>query len=422
MESLHGCVQLDLSAMARRAPRAGVASEWLNWTIPHPDPRPLVQGKARWPLSRVCRFSSACYMPRSASVHVYAKDGMRGIVDGGTILAGYRWRQEVVVRMARGSMEERPMHRMRTEDAILFHHSWTSYFHVLESAMGVFAAAHLLSTSLAQTQIYLSSQRDPVPLARLFSGIFAQPVQSVAASHSQPVCHSRLAVGYPAQVLHSAWSTSLNAMPTYFTHRFRQHVYAAHAVPLKGEPSGAVIIHRAKSRGITNEAEIIQAFGALQPPVHAVSVDLASMPTRAQVALMSRSKFLLGVHGAGMANAVFLHRKGTAILIKQHHYYAAYLESLLLSLEVNWECWQAPSGQLQWTVMHPSKCRKNWEYDCIRDQDTKVDVSQLPAMVERARQGPAARPCTQTKIPRKEVACFKLCFPNGPPRDLLPDS
>ena len=50
---------------------------------------------------------------------------------------------------------------------LLFHHSWSSYFHIAEAAMGVFAAAHVLQLDLRTVSLYMTGSKGAEIIGRL---------------------------------------------------------------------------------------------------------------------------------------------------------------------------------------------------------------------------------------------------------------
>jgi hypothetical protein len=143
-----------------------------------------------------------------------------------------------------------------------------------------------------------------------------------------------------------------------------------------------------------NEAEIqLALISAMHPPSEARLVDFAALSTVEQVRLMARSKFMVGMQGAGMSNALFLPDTAVAFLLKPQHYQGNYSEGLLSSTRLDWACWTPPADEPKWTVLHPAMCHPNNELACIRDQDTRMDVAQLPDMLRRSAGPLSTRAC-----------------------------
>jgi capsular polysaccharide biosynthesis protein len=131
---------------------------------------------------------------------------------------------------------------------------------------------------------------------------------------------------------------------------------------IAGPSDSAIIVHRSHGRKLVNEAALVRAFAELSPPVRADVVDFAKLSVREQVQRVASARYLVGMQGAGMANAVFLRERASIILLKPHQYYGKYLDGLMVTLGLRFECWQPPSGELRWAVMDRKKCKPNWEY------------------------------------------------------------
>lgn len=415
LSELHGCVRLDLSRPAE-----------LDWTPPDPEPWDVIAGKVRRNASRLCAFRDACYSPAGQTLTVAAA-GLRGVRHGERLVTGHRWRNDVrLVVRSRPQAALAPAAAVAGSKAagagskagvgLLFHHSWSSYFHIAEAAMGVFAAAHVLQLDLRTVSLYMTGSKG----AEIIGRLLGRPVTRLSPkAHSGSVCHERLVVGYPAQVLHSARSPALESTPVALALRFRGYVRAALGVPRHRDPAGGVIVHRAAGRKLLNEAEVQRALAAMRPPIAAQPVDFAALSTAEQVRTMARTTLLLGIQGAGMANALFLPDTAAVLVLKPQHYVGNYFDGLLSTLRLDWACWRPPAGEPKWTVLHPTMCRPDNELACIRDQDTLMDVTQLPDMLRRASGSLSARACPAETVPREETPCFKACFPHGPPKKLL---
>ena len=87
-----------------------------------------------------------------------------------------------------------------------------------------------------------------------------------------------------------------------------------------------MIVHRAAERRILNSDEIIRAFSRPPLGVKAQLVDFGGLTMREQVRLMGRTRYLLGVQGAGMSNALFLPDSATVLLLKPMLYSGMYLD------------------------------------------------------------------------------------------------
>jgi len=422
----HGCAHLDIAS-----------AQHLDWSEHGQEEKRFIDQSDRRPTSRLCMFTNACFNPADRTIIVHDMPSLKGISAGGTVVSGHRWRQELRVKPS--LQGKRLAAAINESTGLVFYHSWTSYFHVMEAAMGIVAAAHLISRHSSpainhvSSAVYMAGEPSRMHLARLFSALLGVQVGGLT-THSQPVCHARLVVGYPAQVLHSAHSARFNSMPTSLVRHFQYTMYRVHglahvpssAATTERVKAGALIVHRAHGRGIANEEELLAAFGRLA--IGARSVDFASIAVREQVQLMARSRYLVGMSGAGMSNAIFLPTRASVFLLKPHQYYGQYLDGFLSTLGLDWECWQPPSGELQWTAMDAKRCQPGnkafGEAACTRDQVTTMDVRVLPGMVHRA-QGPqpSARACQEVAPPREQLACFQLCFPQAstrrPSRELM---
>ena len=91
-----------------------------------------------------------------------------------------------------------------------------------------------------------------------------------------------------------------------------------------GEPNGVVLISRADapSRKLVNEAEVVRSLA----PLGAEAVTMSGKKLWDQMKLMYGARMVLGVHGAGLTNVLYM-RPGTHLVEFTHAQYAVRMRS-----------------------------------------------------------------------------------------------
>lgn len=60
---------------------------------------------------------------------------------------------------------------------------------------------------------------------------------------------------------------------------------------------------------------------------------------------------------------------------------------LLSTTRLRRPCWTTTPSEPQWAKLHSTMCRPDNELACIRDQDMRMDVAQIPELLRRAAAG-----------------------------------
>jgi hypothetical protein len=165
------------------------------------------------------------------------------------------------------------------------------------------------------------------------------------------------------------------------------HRLDAAAVGLDGKPLAILIDRGHNSRNIENNAEIEEAMREGCPHCNVRSVALHNLGFRDQVQLVSKASVLVGLHGSGLTNVIWMaesRENHTTHLVeimpfkylcRPWYQTAAGCAGVEYHMVMNRnETEGVTDEELVWCWGHPEKCPILGCHDRLRDQKTRLEI------------------------------------------------
>lgn len=152
-----------------------------------------------------------------------------------------------------------------------------------------------------------------------------------------------------------------------------------------------VLVRRTGRRRFHNEAELEQVLHhgllSLSPPPHRLtflSVDFSTLSFREQMIVSSKARVMIGMHGAGLTNAIYMNPPQAALVeIFPFNYSRNTYEALSKLSNISYIPIKIAKDK---SIPHKT-CRNQFadrRNACFRDQDTIVDPVEVLLAIEQA--------------------------------------
>lgn len=130
--------------------------------------------------------------------------------------------------------------------------------------------------------------------------------------------------------------------------------------PASPDASGSryriLLLSRRRRRVIINEQELVTQLQRLIPNCDVTVVSFESMPFHEQINLVRRAHLLIGMHGAGFANAIWLTKMSAIIELFPYRYYKPTYQLLAAMANVRHDAWKngdIRTTRVDWTRLGP---------------------------------------------------------------------
>ncbi len=175
---------------------------------------------------------------------------------------------------------------------------WLNYYHSMVDLYNCYFLARFLGEAPSQTRILFLDSHGKSPFEELWAAQFKEVLTTNFLETN--VRFERLAVG-PINY-ESPFGPGLGPSPPYFEDFSRLFQNRDQ------DPDQLTFVSRslARQRKLANEEELLQCLRERLPQARIESVLFEHLSPLQQIALMSRTKLLVGLHGAGLTHSLFL--------------------------------------------------------------------------------------------------------------------
>lgn len=197
-----------------------------------------------------------------------------------------------------------PLDSASTEDSFggltiaVQRHEWRNFFHSLVDLYNIFLVTRFLDHQPSETRVLFLDTHQRSPFEELWTAHFRE-VLTLSEFQSEQT-FERLVIG--PDNYNSPFGPCLGPCPPLFEDFSR--LYRAPGA----DPDQLTFVSRrmARQRKLENEEELIERLQSALPEAKVRGVALENYSPLEQVKIMSKTRLLVGLHGAGLTHSVFL--------------------------------------------------------------------------------------------------------------------
>lgn len=169
-----------------------------------------------------------------------------------------------------------------------------------------------------------------------------------------------------------------------FITRFLDQLTVGLSVPRGRSFLSIVLVRRSQKRRILNLESIFENMQASFPHLNVHVVDFERLPLREAISLVASSEVLIGAHGAGLTNLIFMKPKSSVVEIFPPGFQRCSYKQLAHIASVSYTAiYGEHDGHTPPNVCRNESIRELFSYACVRDADFHVDFDVLLAALSR---------------------------------------